>query len=141
MLRDRPDRRRHEFSLRTNSLPDCWEARRPPLASCVFHGTESGHLSDENIKAVQEHIWNKYVEGTHDEFDEAAALKTLAEFHRTHSPAVAPDTYYLGILYFEMAFEQATDEERNLFLARASTILREYVERTKDDIEDIVDRL
>jgi formylglycine-generating enzyme required for sulfatase activity len=113
----------------------------PPLPSAVSHGTEPGDLSDENIKAIQEHIWNKYVEGTHDEFDEAAALETLAEFHRTHSPAVAPDTYYLGILYFEMAYEQATEGERNLFLARASTILQEYVDRTKDDIEDIVDRL
>jgi formylglycine-generating enzyme required for sulfatase activity len=98
-------------------------------------------LSDDKIKAIQEHIWNKYVEGAHDEFDEAEALRELETFHRTRSPAAAPDTYYLGILYFEMAFERETEDERNLFLARAAAILGEYVERTKDDIEDIVDRL
>jgi formylglycine-generating enzyme required for sulfatase activity len=98
-------------------------------------------LSDDEIKAIQEHIWKKYVEGAHDDFDEEEALRKLAEFHRTHSAAAAPDTYYLGILYFEMAYERQTEEERNLFLARAATILGRYIERTKDDIEDIVDRL
>lgn len=97
-------------------------------------------MNDEEIKAIQEHIWNKYVEGAHDEFDEEAALKTLEEFHRSRSAASAPDTYYLGILYFEMAYERKTEEERNLFLARAATILDRYIERTGDDIEDIVDR-
>jgi formylglycine-generating enzyme required for sulfatase activity len=98
-------------------------------------------LSDEKIKAVQEHIWNKYVERSHDEFDEEAALAELEQFHRSRSTAAAPDTYYLGILYFELAYERKTEDERNLFLARAATILQEYVDRTGDDIEDIVDRL
>jgi formylglycine-generating enzyme required for sulfatase activity len=93
------------------------------------------------MKAIQEHIWNKYVEGAHDEFDEEQALDELTGFHRTHSVTVAPDTYYLGILLFEMAFERTTDEQRNLFLARAASVLQEYVDRTGDDIDDIVDRL
>jgi formylglycine-generating enzyme required for sulfatase activity len=97
-------------------------------------------LSDDKIKAIQEHIWNKYVEGAHDDFDEAEALRTLEAHHRAHSSGAAPDTYYLGILYFEMAFERETDDERNLFLARASTILDRYIERTGDDGEAIVDR-
>lgn len=97
-------------------------------------------MSDDKIKAIQEHIWSKYVEGAHDDFDEAEALKTLEEHHRTHSAAAAPDTYYLGILYFEMAFEQDGEDKRNLFLTRAATILDRYIERTGDDIEDIVDR-
>jgi len=80
-------------------------------------------LSDDKIKAIQEHIWNKYVEGAHDEFDENEALRELESFHRAHGAAAAPDTYYLGILYFEMAFERETEDERNLFLARAATIL------------------
>jgi formylglycine-generating enzyme required for sulfatase activity len=98
-------------------------------------------LSDDKIKAIQEHIWSKYVEGAHDEFDEEDALRTLEDHHRSRALAAAPDTYYLGILYFEMAFERATEDERNLFLVRAAKILQEYVDRTKDDIEDIVDRL
>lgn len=97
-------------------------------------------MSDDKIKVIQEHIWNKYVEGAHDEFDEEEALRTLEEHHRSHGSGAAPDTYYLGILYFEMAFERHTEDERNLFLARAATILDRYIERTGDDIEDIVDR-
>lgn len=97
-------------------------------------------MSDEKIKAIQEHIWNKYVEGAHDDFDEAEALRTLEDYHRSHSHGAAPDTYYLGILYFEMAYEQDTEEKRNLFLTRASTILDRYIERTGDDGEAIVDR-
>lgn len=98
-------------------------------------------MSDDKIKAIQEHIWNKYVEGAHDEFDEEEALRELEDFHRKHSEKDAPDTYYLGILYFEMAFERHTEDERNLFLARAATILQRYVTRTGDTIDDIVDRL
>lgn len=97
-------------------------------------------MSDDKIKVIQEHIWNKYVEGAHDEFDEEGSLRTLEEHHRSHGAAAAPDTYYLGILYFEMAYERGTEDERNLFLARAATILDRYIERTGDDIEDIVDR-
>jgi formylglycine-generating enzyme required for sulfatase activity len=98
-------------------------------------------LSEDKIKAIQEHIWNKYVEGAHDEFDETEALKALEEHHAAHSASTAPDTYYLGILYFEMAFEQDGEDRKNLFLARACTILERYVQRTGDTIEDIADRI
>ncbi len=99
-------------------------------------------LTDDPIQRIQEFIWNKYVEGSHTaEMDERDALRTLEEFHRTKPASVAPETYYLGILYFELAYEQPDEDARNLFLARAATILERYIERTGDAFEDIGDRL
>src|SRR5262249_53894240 len=80
-------------------------AARLYLAPFLTSGSPKS-LSEERsqkIKAIQEHIWNKYVEGEHVDFDETAALAELEAFHRDTPVAQAPDTYYLGILYFEMA--------------------------------------
>ena len=47
--------------------------------------------------------------GCGDDIDEVAALASLEEYHHAHTVAVDGETYYLGIMYFELAFAQAAD--------------------------------
>ncbi len=99
-------------------------------------------MVDENIKQIREYLWAKYVDYAHhgDDIDEEAALKTLEEYHLAHSVAVDGETYYLGILYFEVAFLQP--EPEMLYLARAKRILERYRNRSgESDWDAIEDRI
>ncbi len=98
-------------------------------------------MVDDDVKAIREYVWAKYVDYAHvDEIDEAKALVMLERYHRSHPIAVDGETYYLGILYFEQAFLKA--DSTNLFLARAHLILSNYRDRSgEDDWDAIVDRI
>jgi len=96
---------------------------------------------DEKIKAIREYVWAKYIDyASHEDIDDAEAVAALEEYHRSHPVAVDTDTYYLGILYFELAFAQA---EPNLpHLARAKRILERYQNRTGEhDWDALADRI
>ncbi len=97
---------------------------------------------DENIKAIREYIWAKYIDFAHhgDDIDEAKALEALEEYHRDHTVAADGETYYLGIMYFEAAFAQADPDM--LYLARCKRILERYQDRSGErDWEAISDRI
>ena len=99
-------------------------------------------MVDENIKVSREHIWDKYIDFAHhgDDVDEAEALTSLEEYHRAHPVGVDGETYYLGILYFELAFAQATPDM--LYLARSKRILERFQDRTGErDWEAVSDRI
>ncbi len=100
-------------------------------------------MSDDQIKAIRDHIWTKYIDFGHvdDDVDEAQALSTLEEYHRTHAVAVDGETYYLGILYFELAWGQK-ERDQALFIARATMILERYRNRSgESDWEPLDDRI
>lgn len=98
-------------------------------------------MVDENIKAIREYVWAKYIDfSQHEEIDDAEALATLEEYHRAHSVAVDGETYYLGILYFELAFAQSEPDLTHL--ARAKRILEHYQDRSGErDWDAIADRI
>ena len=99
-------------------------------------------MVDDDIREIREYLWSKYIDFSHhgDDIDEEAALKRFEEYHRTHSIAVDGETYYLGILYFELAYTKP--EVDNLFLARALRILERYRDRSGEhEWEAITDRI
>ncbi len=102
----------------------------------------SGCMVDESIKAIREYVWAKYIDFSHhgDDMDERAALATLEEYHRSHPIAADGETYYLGILDFELAF--STPEPDLRLLARAKRVLERYQDRTGErDWEAVADRI
>jgi formylglycine-generating enzyme required for sulfatase activity len=96
---------------------------------------------DENIKVIREYVWAKYIDyASHEDIDDAESLAALEEYHRAHPVAVDGETYYLGILYFELAFAQS--EPDLLYLARAKRILERYQDRSGErDWDAIADRI
>jgi len=99
-------------------------------------------MVDANIKTIREYIWAKYIDFSHhgDDIDEAKALRELEEYHRAHTVAVDGETYYLGIMYFELAFAQS--EPDSLFIARAKRMLERYRDRSGErDWDSISDRI
>lgn len=99
-------------------------------------------MSNDEIKQIREYVFEKYIEGTHSgaEIDEAAALAQLAAHHRATPIATDGDTYYLGILWFELAFSDPKNEK--LYMARALTLLEEWRARSGETgWEPIDDRI
>ena len=95
-------------------------------------------MIDEEIKKIREYVFEKYIEGTHSgaELNEAAALAKLEAHHRTLPISADGETYYLGILYFELAFADPAHEKA--FMARAKTILEEWRERAGESEWDAI---
>ncbi len=99
-------------------------------------------MVDANIKDIREYIWAKYIDFSHhgDEIDEVKALNALETYHRAHTVGVDGETYYLGIMYFELAFAQP--EPDKLFIARAKRILERYRDRSGEhDWDSLSDRI
>ncbi len=93
---------------------------------------------DENIKAIREFVWAKYIDySDHEHIDDAEALAALEEYHCAHTVAVDGETYYLGILYFELAFAKADVDK--LYLARCKRIIERYQDRSGERDWDALD--
>lgn len=99
-------------------------------------------MTEDRIKFIRDVIWTKYIDFGHaDEMEEEEALTALEEYHRTHTVAVDGETYYLGILYFELSWAQDDDVQR-LYLARAAELLERYRVRSGEaDWEPLTDRI
>ncbi len=62
----------------------------------------------EQVKKVKEYIWQKYVDYVHPESEdvvEGEAVGILERHYATVDPADDPECYYLGIVLFELAFQ------------------------------------
>ena len=96
---------------------------------------------DEEIKRIREYVFTKYVEGTHagPEQDEPAALQKLRDHHKAVPVAADGDTYYLGILFFELAYSDPQHEKD--YLARAKWILDAWRTRTGEAWAPVDDRI
>jgi formylglycine-generating enzyme required for sulfatase activity len=95
---------------------------------------------DDEIKRIREYVFEKYIEGTHSgpELDDGAALAKLREHHRKHPVSVDGETYYMGILFFELAFADPAHEKE--FMARARFVLEEWRTRTGETWDVVDDR-
>lgn len=97
----------------------------------------------EKVQKIKEFVWQKYVDYVHPsspDLREDEALNVLEKYFTTVDPSEDPESYYLGILLFELAF-QAEDREK-LYLAKARTIFHNYRARTGETDWDVIeDRL
>jgi formylglycine-generating enzyme required for sulfatase activity len=97
----------------------------------------------EKVQKVKEFVWQKYVDYVHPaspEIVEAEALDVLNRHFATVEAEVDPESYYLAILLFEVAFQNA--EVEKLYLAKAKTIFEQYRARTGETDWDVIeDRL
>jgi serine/threonine-protein kinase len=96
----------------------------------------------ESVKKVKEFVWTKYVDYGHPSADigEEDALEVLSKYFATVDPEEDGESYYLGIILFELAYQKP--EVEKLYLAKAKTIFEGYRTRTGETDWDVVeDRL
>lgn len=97
----------------------------------------------EKVQKIKEFVWQKYVDYVHpssDNVKEEEAVAALDKHFATVEPEEDPETYYLGILLFELAFQNPDLEK--LYLAKAKSIFEEYRTRTGETDWDVIeDRL
>lgn len=90
-------------------------------------------MNDERIKQIREYVWTKYIDNGHaDEINEEDALLALQAYHEEHPVSIDGETFYLGILYFELAWLQEDEKQRLLYFGHSKRILERYVERSGD---------
>jgi formylglycine-generating enzyme required for sulfatase activity len=97
----------------------------------------------EQVKKVKEFIWQKYVDYVQPDSKDVVedeAVEILERHYATVDPDEDPECYYLGIILFELAFQNPQVE--SLYLAKAKTIFEQYRTRTSETDWDVVeDRL
>ena len=96
----------------------------------------------EKVQKAKECVWTKYVDYGHPSVDvpDEDALELLEKYFATVDPEADPESYYLGILLFEIAFSKA--EPVKLYLARAKLIFEAYRTRSGETDWDVIeDRL
>jgi formylglycine-generating enzyme required for sulfatase activity len=95
---------------------------------------------DEQIRAIQEHVYSKYVEASaHGEMDEEAAARVLDEYYGRPENAGDADCFYAGVLYFELGFEN--EDKKTEFFRRARFWLERHRAITAEEWDAIDDRL
>lgn len=97
----------------------------------------------EKVQKIKEFVWQKYVDYAHPtstDVREEEAVEALERHFATVDPKEDPESYYLGILLFELAF-QKPDREK-IYLAKAKTIFERYRRSTGETDWDVIeDRL
>ena len=97
----------------------------------------------EKVQKIKEFIWQKYVDYVHpvnEDVKEHEAVAILEKYFAAADSDEDPESYYLGVLLFELAFTQPDREK--LYLAKAKTIFEEYRTRSGETDWDVIeDRL
>jgi len=96
----------------------------------------------EKVQKIKECVWTKYVDYGHPavEVKDEEALDILDKYFAAVDPEEDPESYYLGILLFELAFQKPDVEK--LYLAKAKLILESYRTRSGETDWDVIeDRL
>jgi serine/threonine-protein kinase len=97
----------------------------------------------EKVQKIKEFVWQKYVDYAHpssDDVREEDSVGILEKYFATVDPEEDPESYYLGILLFELAFQKPDLEK--LYLAKAKSIFEDYRNRTGETDWDVIeDRL
>ena len=61
---------------------------------------------DEQIRAIQEYVYSKYVEpGDHGALDEEGAVRLLDTYYSDPSRLDDAECFFPGVLWFELGFE------------------------------------
>ncbi len=95
---------------------------------------------DEQIRSIQEYVYNKYIEpGDHGDLDEEAASRVLEEYYSRPEQEQDSDCYVVGVLYFELGYE--VDEQKVEYFRKAKYWLERYRALTGEEWDAIDDRL
>jgi hypothetical protein len=96
---------------------------------------------DDQIRAIEEYVYGKYIEpGDHGTLDEESAVRVLDEFY-SGPDADAAESYFPGVLWFELGFEQEDDESKQRCFLRAYHWLRRYRELSGEEWDPVDDRI
>jgi serine/threonine-protein kinase len=95
---------------------------------------------NEQIRALQEYVYLKYVDGVRvKDMDEVAAVKQLEAFFGRPENANDAECVYAGILYFELGYE--LEEEQVEYFRRAKYWLERHRALTGESWDAVDDRL
>jgi len=95
---------------------------------------------DDQIRALQEYTYAKYVDGSHVEgVDEVVAVGQMEEYFSRPENASDPECVYVGILYFELGYE--LEEKQVEFFQKAKVWLERHRALTGEDWDAVDDRL
>jgi serine/threonine-protein kinase len=95
---------------------------------------------DEQIRAIQEFVYSKYIDGTRvEEIDEVAACAQLEAYFGSPENANDPECVYAGILYFELGYER--EEMQVEYFRRAKYWLERHRALTGEEWDAVDDRL
>jgi formylglycine-generating enzyme required for sulfatase activity len=95
---------------------------------------------DDQIRAIEEHVYAKYVEPSrHGLLDEEAAVRVLEQFYARPDQAENPDCYLAGVLCFELGYAQP--EQQVEYFRRAKRWLERHRTLTGEAWEAVDDRL
>lgn len=95
---------------------------------------------DEQIRAIQEYIYGKYIEpGEYGGLDEEAASLALEEYYSQPERENDSDCYFVGVLYFELGYE--IEEKQVEYFRKARHWLEKYRVLTSEEWDAIDDRL
>ena len=99
-------------------------------------------LVNERIRAINEYVYAKYVEVLRVEsVDERAALEELQAWYEQAEYVNDPECVYLGILYFELGFEQESEADQILFFSRSKHWLETHLTATGEAWDAVDDRI
>ena len=97
---------------------------------------------NERIRAINEYVYAKYVDALRVEpLDEAAILAELEAWFARPEQRQDPECVYLGILAFELGFEQEDEAGQIEYFTRAKYWLEHHRALTGDEWDAVDDRL
>lgn len=97
---------------------------------------------NDRIRAINEYLYVKYVDNKRVEsVDEAQILRELEEWYARPESTQDAECVYLGILLFEMGFEQEDEAGQIAFFTRAKRWLDHHKQLTGEDWDAVDDRL
>ena len=97
---------------------------------------------NDQIRAISEYVYTKHVDNAAvDDLDELEAIRILERYYTQPANREDGECVYLGILYFELGFEQETEEEQLDFFRRAKYWLDHHKTLTGEEWDAVDDRL
>lgn len=95
---------------------------------------------DEQIRAIQEYVYDKYIEpADHGDLDEEAAGRELEEYYARPERETDSDCFFVGVLYFELGYE--IEGKQLEYFHKAKHWLDRYKAITQEDWDAVDDRL
>ncbi len=96
---------------------------------------------DEQIRAIQEYVYSKYIEpGDHGELDDESAARLLDEYYQREDADVS-ESYFPGVLWFEVGFEQEDESRKESCFLRSYFWLKRYQAISGEEWDAVDDRI
>jgi len=96
---------------------------------------------DDQIRAIEEYVYNKYIEpARHGDLDEEVAARLLDE-HYLKPDADPAESYFPGVLWFELGYEQDEDDAKGACFLRSYFWLKRYQTLSGEEWDPVDDRI